>query len=70
MCVCVSIFMDVKCKPQLAVNLTKNYSEMLKNFVADSHDHDVCVSKVGGREGGRNGGGREGEFICVFSAGQ
>lgn len=38
-----SIFMDVKFKPQLAVNLTKNYSELLRNFVADSHNHDVCV---------------------------
>lgn len=37
------IFMDVKYKPQLAVNLTKNYSELLRNFVADSHNHDVCV---------------------------
>ena len=38
-----SIFMDPKCKPQLAVNLTRNYSELLRNFVADSHHHDVCV---------------------------
>ena len=41
---CCSIFMDTRCKPQLAVNLTNNYSELLKNFVADSHNHDVCVS--------------------------
>ena len=40
-----SIFMDTKCKPQLAVNLTRNYSELLRNFVADSHNHDVCVSE-------------------------
>jgi hypothetical protein len=43
---CCSIFMDSKCKPQLAVNLTNNYSELLKNFVADSHNHDVCASNV------------------------
>lgn len=35
--------MDVKYKPHLAVNLTTNYSELLRNFVADSHNHDVCV---------------------------
>ena len=64
-----SIFMDVKCKPHLAVNLTKNYSQLLKNFVADSHNHDVCVSrregsrdkKEGEREGEREGGGEGGE---------
>lgn len=38
--------MDVKYKPQLAVNLTKNYSELLRNFVADSHNHDVCVRNI------------------------
>ena len=44
---CISrIFMDVKCKPELAVNLTKNYTQLLKNFVADSHNHDVCVSDI------------------------
>jgi E3 ubiquitin-protein ligase UBR2 len=41
-----SIFMDMKCKPQLAVNLTNNYSQLLKNFVADSHNHDVCASNM------------------------
>ena len=67
--------MDTKCKPQLAVNLTNNYSELLKNFVADSHNHDVCVSQLymardkerWMREGGGKEGGREGIVQCVVS---
>ena len=39
-----SIFMDPLYKKDLAINLTKNYCELQKNFVVDSHHHDVCVS--------------------------
>ena len=39
-----SIFMDSSYKKQLAIALARNYLQLEKNFVADSHDHDVCVS--------------------------
>ena len=40
--------MDSVYKKQLAISLAKNYLELEKNFVADSHDHDVCVSMCDG----------------------
>ena len=39
-----SIFMDSVYKRKLAVILTNNYSTLMKNFVEDSHEHDVSVS--------------------------
>lgn len=39
-----SIFKDPEYKKHLALNLARNYPQLAKNFVADSHHHDVCVS--------------------------
>ena len=39
-----SIYMDSVYKKDLAITLTANYCQLQKNFVADSHHHDVCVS--------------------------
>ena len=41
-----SIYMDSVHKKDLAVTLTANYCQLQKNFVADSHHHDVCVSAL------------------------
>lgn len=41
-----SIYMDSVHKKQLAISLAANYTQLQKNFVADSHDHDVCVSNT------------------------
>lgn len=35
--------MDPVYKKEMAINLTRNYFELQKNFVRDSHNHDVCV---------------------------
>lgn len=37
------IYKDFEYKKQLAISLATNYSRLAKNFIADSHDHDVCV---------------------------
>lgn len=39
-----SIFMDSCLKKEMAISLCKNYCELQKNFVSDSHHHDVSVS--------------------------
>ena len=36
--------MDPVYKSDLAINLSKNYSQLQKNYIKDSHHHDVCVS--------------------------
>ena len=53
------IFKDFEYKKQLAVCLAKNYPQLSKNFLNDTHHHDVCVSE------GREEGGREyTEWVC------
>jgi len=41
-----SVFMDSLHKKELAISLARNYLQLQKNFVADSHDHDVCVRSL------------------------
>ncbi len=41
-----SIYMDSIYKKQLAVILANNYSTIMRNFLEDSHEHDVSVSKA------------------------
>ena len=36
--------MDSSLKKEMAISLCKNYCELQKNFVLDSHHHDVSVS--------------------------
>ena len=36
--------MDSGLKKQMAITLSSNYCQLQKNFVSDSHHHDVCVS--------------------------
>lgn len=38
-----SIFKDFEYKKQLAVILCKNYPRLAKNFLMDTHHHDVCA---------------------------
>lgn len=41
-----SIFKDFEYKKYLAISLCKNYSVLAKNFIEDTHHHDVCVSDI------------------------
>ncbi len=41
-----SVFMDPVYKKQLAIILANNYTTLQRNFLADSQDHDVCVSRT------------------------
>lgn len=41
-----SIFMDSTLKKQMAIALCNNYCQLQKNFVDDSHHHDVSVRPV------------------------
>jgi len=41
-----SIYMDPLYKKDMAIHLTKNYCELQKNFVQDSHHHDICASNM------------------------
>ena len=42
----ISIFKDFEYKKHLATNLAKNYTQLAKSFVEDSHHHDVCVGPL------------------------